>query len=153
MLNYLPSHHKMNLPSILFQYLKETIKFTRIGVIQSKKAKNHIPFGHLLSDIFIENDLVEFLNSEGKHAEDLVQSIGEFYNIKILKHMTMVTQYKVDPHSPPSDLAQRRIHVTNYPSLCKKDSLVCGFNGESISLYTSCKSGSSSCCIKSFKTL
>ncbi|XP_058733461.1 uncharacterized protein LOC131605081 [Vicia villosa] len=121
MLYYLQSHHKMNLQSIMFQYLKDTIKSTIICVIQSKKTKNYIPFGRLLSDIFIENGLVEFLSTEGKYAEDLVPLFGELFNIKTLKHMTMVTHYQIDPQLPPSDLAQRRTHVANYPSFCKKD--------------------------------
>lgn len=52
MLYYLPKGTKMNLPSILFKYLREVVKETRNGGCKQRKW---IPLGRLISDILIES--------------------------------------------------------------------------------------------------
>lgn len=123
MLYYIHSHQKMNISSSLFHYLKDAIKTNRTNVIQSKKTENYIPIGRLLPDVFVESVLVDFLIKEAKYIKYIIPYIREPININTLKNMTMMKQFQISSPTPPSDIAERRIQVKNYPSFTKRDSL------------------------------
>ena len=86
MLYYLMKHEKICLPSILFYYLRDSIPKTRTTANEGKKVPTCIPFGRLLSDIFVENGLVAFLE-EAQFTQDLQASVGEVLNARNLKNM------------------------------------------------------------------
>lgn len=73
MLNFLAKGVKMNLPSILFKYLREMVKETRNS---SRKHRKWIPLDILISDILVERKLVEKLEEMNLH-EDLYTKVGK----------------------------------------------------------------------------
>ena len=57
---------KICLPALLFRYLRDSVRETR----NNMKPRSYIPLGRLLSDVFIENGLVDHLE-KAKLMEDL----------------------------------------------------------------------------------
>jgi hypothetical protein len=120
-LYYLIKHEKIYLPSLLFQYLRDSILKTRTTADESKKVPNYIPFGRLLSDILVENGLVAFLE-EARVTEDLVTSVGDVLNAKNLKNMGVLRTIIAD--SVPDTLQEilgRRQRVEDFPLFSKHD--------------------------------
>ena len=76
MLYYLLAKKKVNLPFVLFSHLKEAIRKSRNTMNQEKNVFSNIPFGCILTDIFVESGLVDFLTKEAKFSEYLISSVG-----------------------------------------------------------------------------
>lgn len=57
---YISTSQKINLPSILFKYMREMVRETRDG---RNKMRNLIPLGRLISNVLIERNLVGTLRS------------------------------------------------------------------------------------------
>lgn len=102
MLYYLMSHQKMCLPSIMFYYLRDSVRKTRTTADESKKVPNYISFGSLLSDIFVESGLVKFLE-EAQLTLDLKVIAGDVVNVRNLKNMGVFNKVYVDPTMDSSE--------------------------------------------------
>lgn len=66
----------MNLPSILFRYLREMVKESRDG---TPKPIKWIPLGRLISDILFESKLVQTLIEVGL-TKEVEFDIGNTFN-------------------------------------------------------------------------
>src|ERR1044072_937425 len=114
-------HQKICLPSLLFQYLKESILKTRTTANEQKKVPNYIPFGRLLSDIFTESGLVGFLES-ARCTEDLEASAGEAFNVRNLRNMGVMKDIIVDPvPEAQQEVLGKRLRVDDFPLFSKND--------------------------------
>uniref|UniRef100_A0A494G944 Uncharacterized protein n=1 Tax=Solanum lycopersicum TaxID=4081 RepID=A0A494G944_SOLLC len=114
------------LPFLLFNYLKECIEKSRTTTgSENKRFISYIPYGRLLSDIFVQNKLVKTLSDIGLH-EDLVMSIGDALNGTKLKKMQIIEKVQVAPKEDTSDeVRQRNYHVDDFPLWSKKDNPAC----------------------------
>lgn len=88
MLYCLETKSKMNLPSILFKYLREMIRDTRNG---ATKPRKWIPLGRIISDVLVESQLVKALENV-QLSEDLKAELGNPFNGKTLKNMQMISE-------------------------------------------------------------
>lgn len=60
-LYYIATEKKVNLPTLLSQNLRDSVKETRDS---SRKMKNYIPLGRLISDILMERKLIDALTDD-----------------------------------------------------------------------------------------
>lgn len=77
----------MNLPSLLFKYLRDSIKDTR----NHMNPKNYIHMGRLISDDLIESGMVDHLISINM-MEDVTVDVGKPLNARNLKRMGSLTK-------------------------------------------------------------
>lgn len=89
---YISFGTKMNLPFILFKYLKELVKETRDG---SPKARKWIPMGRLISYVLFERKLVQTLIDVGLTKEVNID-IRRVFNEKNLKNISLISSV-IDP--------------------------------------------------------
>jgi hypothetical protein len=117
MLYYLMKHCQICLPFLLFNHLKESIRKTRTTALEKKKIPTYIPFGRLLSDIFVESELVKILEEDAKMTEDLTLGYGEALNAKNLRNMGILEKVKVPPAevSVEEVFQARNPHVEGFP--------------------------------------
>src|SRR4051812_45875237 len=116
----------MNLPSILFYYPRGIIIKTRTTDNENKKIPPYIPFGRLLTDIFVESCLVIFLTEEATFTEDLVPIIGDHFNARNLKNMNMLKKISFLPLTVLSNtIYSRRIAVNNFPFFTQGQQPIC----------------------------
>ncbi|KAI5387729.1 hypothetical protein KIW84_073720 [Lathyrus oleraceus] len=83
---------KLCLPALLFKYLRDSVRETR----NNMKPKTYIPLGRLLSDVLIENGLVDHLE-KNKLMEDLAIDTGRPLNSRNLKSMGILKKIQVKP--------------------------------------------------------
>ncbi|KAI5429355.1 hypothetical protein KIW84_034094 [Lathyrus oleraceus] len=83
---------KICLPALLFRYLRDSVRETR----NNMKLRSYIPLGRLLSDVFIENGLVDHLE-KAKLMQDLVIDTGRPLNARNLKSMGIIKKIQVRP--------------------------------------------------------
>ena len=79
MLYFLLIKKKVNLPFVLFRYMKEAIRKTRNAANIKKKVSTHVPCGRLLTSNFVESGLIDFLTKEATFTEYLIPNIGELF--------------------------------------------------------------------------
>ena len=79
---FLEKGYKLALPAILFKFLRDSIRETRTGTT-SKKGR-FIPNGRLISDLLVENGLVDDLLISGL-TEELVKDLETYYGGGISK--------------------------------------------------------------------
>src|ERR1044072_5461352 len=125
MLYCLKKHKKICLPFIIFQYLKHLITKSRTTTAgQGNKLPHYIPFGRILSDILVENGLVDDLR-DAQCTEDLVASTRDTLDAKNLKKMGVLDEIAVDPASEdPEEFLKKRMTTDGYPIWTKLDSPV-----------------------------
>src|ERR1044072_536358 len=125
MLYCLKKHKKICLPFIIFQYLKHLITKSRTTTAgQGNKLPHYIPFGRILSDILVENGLVDDLR-DAQCTEDLVASTRDTLDAKNLKKMGVLDEIAVDPASEdPKEILKKRMMIDGYPICTKLDSPV-----------------------------
>lgn len=58
-LYYIITEKKMNLPTLIFQYLRDLVKETKDG---SKEKRNWIPISRFISDILMESKMIDSLS-------------------------------------------------------------------------------------------
>ena len=123
MLYCLKKNKKLCLPFIIFQYLKKSITNTRTTATgESKNIPRYIPFGRILSDILIENGLVNDIR-EAQCTEELAESTGEVLDARNLKKMGALEEISVDPvPEDPKEVLKNRMMVDGYPLWTKLDS-------------------------------
>ncbi|KAI5384283.1 hypothetical protein KIW84_071335 [Lathyrus oleraceus] len=83
---------KLCLPALLFRYLRDSVRETR----NNMKPRTYIPLGRLLSDVLIENGLVDHLE-KNKLMEDLAIDTGKPLNARNLKSMGILKKIQVRP--------------------------------------------------------
>ncbi|KAI5396791.1 hypothetical protein KIW84_062858 [Lathyrus oleraceus] len=83
---------KINLPALLFRYLRDSVRETR----NNMKPRSYIPLGRLLSDVFIEHGLVDELEKT-KLMDDLAIDVGKPLNARNLKSMGIIKKIQVKP--------------------------------------------------------
>lgn len=112
MMYYLSTRINMNLPSILFKYLREMVKQTING---SPKLRKWIPLGRLISDILFESKFVQALMGVGM-TKEVKFEIGKKFNGRNMKNIFLITTVAY-----PSEIlymtsfSTRRIQVDDYP--------------------------------------
>ena len=91
---------------------------------QEKKVSSNIPFGCLLTDIFVESGLVDFLTKEAKFTEYLIPSVGEPFNGQTLRNMKIIPKLKKKHLGEPTEVTKnRRIPIDNFPLFSKTGNL------------------------------
>lgn len=114
MLFYIYSGSKMNLPSILFKYLREIIKKTRNG---TPKPRKWISLGRLISYVLFESKLVLTLIDVGLTKEVDID-IRKTFKGKNLKNISLITDVPDPSESLKRNfVVSRRIHIDDYPLL------------------------------------
>lgn len=81
---------KLNLSTLLFKYLRDSVKDTR----NNMKPKTYIPLGRLISDVLIKSGLVDHLIHHNL-MEDVTIDIGRPLNARNLKSMGVIEQVRV----------------------------------------------------------
>ena len=71
----------VNRPSLIFQYIRDMVKETRDG---SKKKRNWIPLGNLISDILVESKLIDSL-TEAQITKELETQVGRMSDVRSIK--------------------------------------------------------------------
>ncbi|XP_057418299.1 uncharacterized protein LOC130712486 [Lotus japonicus] len=118
---YISTSEPICLPFLLFNYLKECIEKSRTTASENKRSISYIPYGRLLSDIFVQNKLVKTLSDLGLH-EDLTMSIGDALNGTKLKRMQIIEKVQVEPSEDTSEeVRQRNYPVDDFPLWSRKD--------------------------------
>src|ERR1044072_3745462 len=125
MLHCLIKHKKLCLPFLIFQYLRHMIIKSRTTTAgEGKKLPHYIPFGRILSDILVENGLVDALR-DAQCTDELVASTGDTFDVKKLKNMGVLKEVIVDSESEdPKEVLKERMMVDGYPLWTKLDSSV-----------------------------
>lgn len=110
----------MNLPSILFKYLRELVGETRDG---SPKPRKWIPLGILIFDILFESKLVQTMMEVGLTKEVEID-VGMTFDGRNLKNMSLITAV-INPSETldRNTVASRRIPITDYLIFTKEDPL------------------------------
>lgn len=83
---------KLNLPSLLFKYMRDSVRDTR----NNMKPINYIPLRRLISDVLIESGMVDHLISINM-MEDVTVDVGKPLNAKKLKSMGIIDKFRVKP--------------------------------------------------------
>lgn len=89
----------MNLPPILFKYLRELVKETRD---ESPKPKKWIPLGRLIPNILFERNLVQTLIEVGL-IKEVEFDIRKTINGRNMKNMSLITVV-----TDPSEILDRK---------------------------------------------
>ncbi|XP_057452203.1 uncharacterized protein LOC130744024 [Lotus japonicus] len=121
MMFFIKTNQKICLPYFLFTYLKDCIKKSRTTACESKSTIKYIPFERLLSDIFVESNLVNELFKAGC-TEDLTTLTGEALTSTTLKRMGLIDN-KVGAASvtKPAEIMKRKIPIDDFPLWSKAD--------------------------------
>lgn len=119
MLFFLEKGYKVALPTILFKFLMDSIRETRTG--STSKKGRFIPNGRLISDILVENSLLDDLLVSGL-IDELVKYAGKIFRGKNLKSMGLISKI-VRPNliPPKDDIFGMRIPIENFQIFTKID--------------------------------
>lgn len=125
-LYYISTEKKVDLLTLLFQYLRDRMKETREG---SRKMKIWIPLGMMISDILMERKLIDSL-TEDQITKELKPRVGKMFNVKGLKNLGIIPE-AISPHdeTPKEDIYNKRIPLEYFPIFSKLNPLdvVIGF--------------------------
>ncbi|XP_050908526.1 uncharacterized protein LOC127122190 [Lathyrus oleraceus] len=91
-LYYIHKGLKLNLPALLFKYIRDSVKDTR----NNMKPRTHIPLRRLISNVLIESGLVDHL-IHNNLMEDVTIDIGRPLNAQNLKSMGVIEQVRTKP--------------------------------------------------------
>lgn len=106
----------MNLPTILFQHLRDIVRDTRHG---SKRTKIYIPMGRMISYVLMESQLIESLTYD-QFCKGMEPLTGRMLNAKVLKNMRIITEMVGPPSEFPNDtILNRRIPLKVLPIFSK----------------------------------
>lgn len=116
---FLEKGFKLALPAILFKFLRDSIRETKIG--STSKKGRLIPNGRLISNLLVENDIVDDLLVSGL-TEELVNDARKICRGKNLKSRSLISKV-VKPNFVPSkdDICGTRIQVVNFLIFTKID--------------------------------
>ncbi|KAL5078627.1 hypothetical protein RYX36_007048 [Vicia faba] len=114
MLYFIASKAKINVPHMLFNHLRTSVKETRED---ERTKRDWIPLGKLISDILTENKLVEYL-TEAQQINTLEACAGKPINAKNLKKMKIIDNIKKDPTIATKEVITiRRVPLKDFPLL------------------------------------
>ncbi|XP_057444104.1 uncharacterized protein LOC130736280 [Lotus japonicus] len=121
MLYFIKTGEKICLPYFLFNYLKDCIRRLRTTAVVTKNTIKYIPFGRLLSDLFVESNLVKDLIDVGC-TEDLSTLTGDAFTSTTMKRMCLIEKkIEADSIITPEEIKGRRIPLNDYPLWSKAD--------------------------------
>lgn len=123
MLFFLERGLKLGLPSILFNFMRDSIRESWTGGSSKKNKSKFIPNGKLISDIFVENSLADDLLVSGL-TDELVKDARKNFWVKNLKRMGLISKV-VRPYfiTLKDDICGTRTPVDNFPIFIKIDPL------------------------------
>lgn len=121
MLFFLEKGLKLGLTSILFKFMRDSIRESITGGSSKKNKSKFIPNGRLIYDILVENGLVDDLMVSGL-TNELVKDAGKIFRGENLKSMGLISRF-VRPYFILSkdDICGTRTPVDNYPIFTKID--------------------------------
>lgn len=123
MLFFLEKGLKLALPYILFKFLRDSIRESRTGSSSKKIKSRFIPNGRLISDILVDNGMVDDLLISGL-IDELVKDAGKIFWGKNLKSIGLISKVVRPDFIPLKDYIYRmRIPVDNFPIFTKIDPL------------------------------
>ncbi|XP_057448943.1 uncharacterized protein LOC130740368 [Lotus japonicus] len=121
MLYFIKTGQKICLPYFLFNYLKDCIRRSRTTDVVTKNTIKYIPFGRLLSDLFVESNLVKDLIAAGC-TKDLSTLTGDAFTSTTMKRMCLIEKkIEADSFITPEEIKGRRIPLNDYPLWSKAD--------------------------------
>lgn len=94
----------MNLPTLLFENLRDIVRDIRDG---SKRTKSYIPLGRLISNILMENQLIDSLTDD-QFIEGMKLMAGKLLNTKGLKKMGIITDVIIPLIEMPKDMVHNK---------------------------------------------
>ncbi|KAI5444451.1 hypothetical protein KIW84_012905 [Lathyrus oleraceus] len=96
-LYYIITEKKVNLPALIFQYLRNMVKETKDG---SKEKRYWIPISRLISDIQMESKMIDSL-SEAQITKEMEPQVEGMLNSRSLKNMGLISELTSDPTKIP----------------------------------------------------
>lgn len=117
---YIEYAKKVNLHTLLFQNLRDTIRDTRDG---SKRTKSYIPLSRLISDLLMESQLIDTIPND-QFSLGMESTSGKWLNKNGFKNMEIITDIII-PHAEASKyvIHNRRIPLNDFPIFLKPYSL------------------------------
>lgn len=106
-LYYIETEQKVNLPALLFQHLKDSVKETRDG---SRNMKSYISLGRMISNILMDRKLIDSLTND-PFSKCMQPLAGKMFNTKGLKNMGVI----IDVISHPAEISKEVIHNRRIP--------------------------------------
>lgn len=115
MLFFLEKGLKLGLPSILFKFMRDSIRESRTGGFSKKNKSKFIPNGRLIFDILVENGLVDDLIVSGL-TNELVKDVVKVLWGKNPKSMDLISRIeRPDFILSKNDICGTRNPIDNYP--------------------------------------
>src|ERR1044072_3086693 len=111
---HIKNKDKLCLPAILFLHLKYSIQDSRTTADNDKEKILYIPFGRIISEILVQNGVLELLRNEAQTSIDLTPVLGDTFNANNMKSMGILEEVLFEP-SPEAD--ERIINKRNTSSL------------------------------------
>lgn len=84
---------KMGLPSLLFMFIRDSIRESRTGGSSKKARSKFVTNGRLISDILVENGVVDDLLFSGL-TEELVKDARKVLWGKNLKSTSFISKFR-----------------------------------------------------------
>lgn len=132
-LYYIATKKKVNPLALVFQHVRDVVKETRNG---SRKMRNWIPLGRLISDILMESKLIYSLTNAEK-TKGLESLVMNFFNDKSLKNMGIVTDLTSPTVEIPKEVLYNiRIPLEDFHIFSNPEPMDCGVSYRN-SNYTS----------------
>lgn len=111
-LYYIVTEKKVNLPALLFQHLRDSVKVHKDG---RKMTKIYISLGRLISYILVERKLIDSLTDD-QFSKGMQHMPGRMFNAKGLKNMGIITDVITPPAEIPKEIIHnRRIPLEDFP--------------------------------------
>ncbi|XP_050890337.1 uncharacterized protein LOC127095731 [Lathyrus oleraceus] len=119
MLFFLEKGLKLTSPSILLKFMRDSIRESRTGGSSNKRKSKFIPNGRIISDLLVENGLVDDLLVGGL-TDELVKDVGKIFWGKNINSIGLIYNV-VRSYFIPSkdDICGMRILVDNFPIFTK----------------------------------
>lgn len=112
---------KLRLPSLMFKFIRDSIRESRTGGSSKKARRKFIPNGRLISYILVESSLVDDLLISGL-TEELVKDAGKVFWGKNLKSMDLISRFqRPDVMMTKDDIYGTRNPFENYLIFTKID--------------------------------
>src|ERR1044072_3426245 len=106
---HIKNKDKLCLHAILFLHLKFSIQDSRTTADNDKEKILYIPFGRIISEILVENGIIEHLGEEeALNSIDLTPGFGDTFNGKNLKEMEVIEDILTEPPSEAEETFLKR---------------------------------------------
>lgn len=119
MIFYLEKGVKLGLPSIMFKFMRDSIRESRTGGSSNKTKSKFIPNGRLIFEILVENGLVDDIQVNGL-TDELVNDAGKVLWGKNMKSMGLISRIQWPNFIlSKDDTCGIRNPIDNYPIFTK----------------------------------